>query len=313
MLSLRFKALNATLVFLVVGCSRCVLMAETLLLSPPTVPGAAIIIELEGSREDSPSEAPVTIARAITPIHFEVLEDERQRLVIGYTSGKPTLSGVELDAKGQKTIDSVARITADRTWELVFDKHFSIVSLRNLDEATRATEKILDLTKKNLKNAQTNPASVDLEKQLTSPKSVVMAMTKIPEMYFRVYGYALEPGLKRVEAGEVPNIFGTGSIPSSVTIELLPFEPDDKFYEIHFVQELDKSKTKKKVNSLVEMFMGDRFQTEERVQDISVKEEGNYIINRETQWVESATVKRIIEVPGKGSRIETFTFRINEK
>jgi hypothetical protein len=284
--------------------------AESVVLLLPRRIGESIDLEMTSTRERQiPGQQP-TRGSSTTPVRVEVLDVADDQTIIGWSTGKPKISGDRFNKQVAKAVDPLLDLAADQTIELVFDDEFTPRSIRNIDELVRFSHKALDLMQKSLPNDEATAAVIPRVRELfNNPESAQNIFMQKPGRYFLVYGWELEPGKPRVEEVSLPSPFGPDPLPGTVTIELKPHQPDAAHYNVLYKQEFDKEAVRQLIQSVAQRFAGDRLDPDRPLPTLDVTDEGEFKVNRHTGWIEHARVVRTSR-HDQGVQIDTSDFRV---
>ena len=262
--------------------------------------------------------------RATATATVRITEATKQGFVQAWSWRDEAYVVEEGDKSGEAQMREFATAMQDVTLEVELDAGGNYARLRNLAEITprlrHAMQPLmlagLDASLAKIPDAKRDEARKaamaqveGLVDRMLAPAVLETMLTRNIQWYNAFVGIDIEPDQDYEAKVEVANPVGGAPIPVTVTFSLSVSkeDPDDLF--VAFEQKIDRENGGAAVSAIIEGLLGTTLPKDEKQLEISIIDEGLFVVHRPTGVVEMFEATRTLQTGGK-SKVERHRSRL---
>jgi hypothetical protein len=271
--------------------------------------GDKVSYEILRTRDRTQAEQPPMRTGAATDLEIEVLAQNAQGFVLGWTLGETRLSGGVLGAAD--LLQNAAQLMSGVQLQLQLDETSSVASITNWRELQQkgsiiAEQMTRQLRASNVDDATITQSRATLQNMLSSEVSITALFGREAQVYFMAVGgsFAKEP---TVYEDQLPNAFGGEPFPSVASFQLKYVDQQAKRACVTWEQHLDKAATNRIMKQIVGQLTGDARQAQKML-NFAVNDKAEFVLDLNTGWLHHLYHNRYADM-GVGSQIDTIVFR----
>lgn len=283
-------------------------VAELVHIKPQLEVGQVKELTMTSSRTRASDQVSDTAGSATTDVRVEVISTGDQETVFGWEYVKthlpPQLNTDERTKRLLKLSDGL-RI------EMAYDAQFNAQGVTNLNQVMKGMEAIWQELSADMDGTPEEEATKNqLKATILNPQFVEQTMSQKPAIYFRVFGWALEPGQPIEQEIQLGNPLGGNPLPAHLKTELKPFADNDEVYHIRLDQAFDQDAVGDFILELMQQYVPpeqqDKF-PKDMVFDMQVVTE--YQVDRETGWPVRVEMVKTVTVIG-ATQVERIVYEL---
>ena len=225
-----------------------------------------------------------------TDIDIEILETSPAGYLVGWTTGKPTVSGNSNDP----LVQQVLNLFSDVQMRLMLDNSISIVGIQNWQEVQSRSVELVEILAKRTEESVGSQAAAGVRQtasMFSSERQVMNLCARDAQMFFLILGGTYEVAPNEYE-DRLPNPYGGEPFPSKAAFRLLGIQPDKNQAVVQWTQTLDPVATRRIMEVIVRDMtsrMGANAPDQQILKDFAIDDEATAYVDLETGW--PATVK----------------------